>query len=97
MGADNEHQTIDFPIGDKLCFAFGDDSASAALPPAVGGPAGPPSSGGGSQPPGPGSGSGISCKNKNGLSGTCISTSACAGDGGSSEPGHCPGGDDIQV
>lgn len=104
--ADIEHQTIDFPLGNKLCFAFGGDSASAAAPPAAGGPAvspppggptPPPLSSGGSQPSDPGSSAGNSCKSKSGLSGTCISTSACAGNGGSSEPGHCPGGDDIQV
>ena len=103
--ADIEYQTIDSPLGEKLCFAFGGDSASAAAPPAAGGPAAsppdgsaaPPPSGVGSQPSDPGSSAGNSCKSKNGLGGTCISTSACAGNGGSSEPGHCPGGDDIQV
>lgn len=104
--ADFGHQTIDIPLGDKLCFAFGGDSASAAPPPAAGssavspppgGPAAPPPSSEVSQPSDPRSSTGNSCKSKNGLNGTCISTSACATDGGSSEPGHCPGGDDIQV
>lgn len=103
--ADIEHQTIEVPVRDKRCFPFGGDSASAAAPPAAGPAASPPPSGSaapppssvGSQPSDPGSSAGNSCKSKNGLGGTCISTSACSGNGGSSEPGHCPGGDDIQV
>lgn len=100
---DNECKTVDFPIGDKLCFAFGKDGPPAGAPPSVGGgsavAAPPPTpSGGASQPSTPGSNSGgTSCKSDNGLSGTCIPTQACAGDGGSSEPGHCPGSHDIQV
>lgn len=104
--ADNGNQTIDFPLGDKLCFAFGEEGTSAAAPPNAGGPGAPPPSvgpgtpppsSGVSQPSEPGSTGGTSCKSSNGLSGTCIPTDTCAGDGGSSEPGHCPGADNIQV
>jgi hypothetical protein len=44
-------------------------------------------------PPVPGP---TSCKVNSGESGTCISTSSCASQGLKSEPGHCPGGTDIQ-
>jgi hypothetical protein len=37
-----------------------------------------------------------SCKVSSGESGTCISTSSCAAQGGNSEAGHCPGPADIQ-
>ena len=40
--------------------------------------------------------SSTSCKVNSGQSGTCISTSSCAGQGWKSEAGHCPGGTDIQ-
>lgn len=36
------------------------------------------------------------CTANNGLFGSCISTSTCSKHGGVSEPGHCPGGTDIQ-
>jgi hypothetical protein len=32
----------------------------------------------------------------NGMSGTCIETSACAAMGGTSTPGYCPGAADIE-
>lgn len=38
-----------------------------------------------------------SCKTGNGTLGTCISTSDCSSNGGTSEAGHCPGTSDIQV
>ena len=37
-----------------------------------------------------------SCTVNSGASGTCISTSDCATQGGSSEAGHCPGASNIQ-
>ena len=37
------------------------------------------------------------CKIGNGTLGTCISTSDCSGNGGTSEAGHCPGAANIQV
>lgn len=39
---------------------------------------------------------GGSCKVKSGLTGECMSTSACSRNGGQSEAGHCPGDEDIQ-
>lgn len=37
------------------------------------------------------------CKIGNGTIGTCMCTTECAGKGGKSEAGHCPGAADIQV
>ena len=50
-----------------------------------------------SSAPAPSSTSPVTCIVNSGVSGTCISTSACSAKGGYySEPGHCPGGTDIQ-
>jgi len=37
------------------------------------------------------------CNNNAGLSGTCISTSACSAESGESEAGHCSGAAHVQV
>ena len=92
-------QTLDFPLA-KSCFAFGpslggasgSDSATTTLP------ASSPTAGADATPSSPVSSSSVtSCKIKGGLSGRCISTSACSSGGGNSEAGHCPGAADIQV
>lgn len=37
------------------------------------------------------------CTTKAGLKGTCMAVGLCRSDGGVTEAGHCPGGNDIQV